>query len=390
MTADLDKQGSFKFVVVQRWIMENIENNVFKYGTKIPSENFLCKKFSISRQTVRNAIDGLEEEGVVTRRHGSGTYVSKMLGDVRNKSIGVLTSYLTEYIFPSTLQGIEEVFTNENYGINIGVTYNKIEAERRFLDRMLESNISGLLIEGTKTALPNPNIGLYREFMRREVLIVFFHNCYQELADACPSVLVDDIGCTKRLTQHLIENGHRKIAGLFKYDDMQGPRRYAGYAQALTEAGIPVDEDIIGWFSEYMEDVFSQPGAQQMLGNITNCSAVVCYNDLVAGSLYHFLGKQGIHVPRDISMVGYDDAFPSPFVRLALTTARHPKKALGAQAAGMLMEMVKNGKDAVQPGIREASCDILLRKSVRNISEDEDGADRADKERAANCYSKLV
>ena len=362
------KHGDFKFVAVQKWIMENIEKNVFKYGTKLPSENFLCKKFSISRQTVRNAIDVLEKEGIVTRRHGSGTYVVKTLEDVRNKTIGVLISYLHEYIFPNILQGIEETCTLENYGISIGVTYNKLEAERRFLERMLESNISGLLIEGTKTSLPNPNIDLYKEFVRREIPIVFMNNYYQELADISPSVLVDDIGCTKRLTKHLIENGHQKIAGVFKFDDLQGLRRYSGYVDALTEAGIPVDEDIIYWFASYSKEALLRADGHPLLDSIGDCSAVVCYNDQVASILYSCFSEQGLHVPKDISMVGFDDSFSSSLARLELTTVKHPKKALGIKAAGLLMDMVKNGKDAVPPGIQIMNADVILRGSVMSIS----------------------
>jgi len=362
------KHGDFKFVAVHKWIMENIEKNVFKYGTKLPSENFLCKKFSISRQTVRNAIDILEKEGIVTRRHGSGTYVAKMLGDVRDKTIGVLTSYLHEYIFPNIFQGIEETLTAENYGISIGVTYNKLEAERRFLERMLDSNVSGLLIEGTKTSLPNPNIDLYREFIRREMPIVFMNNYYRELADVYPSVLVDDIGCTKRLIEYLIENGHRKIAGVFKFDDLQGLRRYAGYAEALTEAGIPIDEDRIHWITSYTGDTLSRFNGGSMLDSIRDCSAVVCYNDQVASMLYSSFCEQGIHVPKDISMVGFDDSFSSPLARLEITTVKHPKKALGTKAAELLMDMVKSGRDAVPPRVQIMKADVLLRGSVRSIS----------------------
>ena len=361
------REGDFKFVAVQKWVLENIEKNVFKYGTKLPSENFLCKKFSISRQTVRNAFEVLEKDGVVIRRHGSGTYVSKKLGDMRNKTIGVLTSYLHEYIFPNILQGIEETLTAENYGISIGVTYNRIEAERRFLERMLDLNISGLLIEGTKTSLPTPNIDLYNEFIRREIPIVFMNNYYQELIDIYPSVLVDDVGCTKRLTKYLIENGHRKIAGVFKFDDLQGLRRYSGYVEALTEAGIPVDEDVIYWITTYTNNVLSQFDNCPLPDSIKNCSAVVCYNDQVTSLLYQYFCEQGIGVPDDISMVGFDDSFSSPLAKLELTTVKHPKKALGAKAAGLLMNMVKHGKDAVAPCIQIMEADVLFRESVVSI-----------------------
>lgn len=98
-----------------------------------------------------------------------------------------------------------------------------------------------LLVEGTKTGLPNPNLGLYRKLISRGVPMVFMHNIYPELSD-CISVLDDNYGGGRQLVEYLYKKGHRSISGIFKNDDLQGLQRYARYADALREFGLPMEE----------------------------------------------------------------------------------------------------------------------------------------------------
>lgn len=363
----MDRNVGFKYVAIRNWILEKIEKHHFKYGDKLPSENLLCHKFSISRQTVRNAIDELEKNGIVKRIKGSGTYVAKTLGEVRNKTVGVLLSYLNEYIFPSILQGIEGVLTAAGYGMDLGMTYNKLEAERRFLERMLEANVSGIIVEGTKTGLPNPNIPMYEELIRREIPLVFMHNYYSELESICPSVLLDDENCVKKLTSYMIEKGHRKIAGFFKYDDMQGQQRYRGYMKALIEAGIPFDEQMIGWFSTCTRDSLFQVDHSPLLENIESCSAIVCYNDQIASKMYTYFKERGIKVPADISMVGFDDSFSNPMSRIQLTTIKHPKSKIGEKTAELVMEMIREGMSVVPAEKYMMDASMVIRNSIKDL-----------------------
>ncbi|MBC5647934.1 GntR family transcriptional regulator [Christensenella tenuis] len=361
------KRGhSFKYIAIRRWILDNIENHVFKYGDKLPSENLLCHKFEISRQTVRNAMDQLADEGIVRRVRGSGTYVAQKLGETRNKTIGVCLSFINEYIFPAILLGIEETLTAKGFGMELGITYNKIEQERRFLERMLKANVSGLIIEGTKTGLPNPNLSIYREFLRREIPVMFIHNYYPELP--CASVVMDDVNCAKKLTKMLIDAGHRDIAGFFKIDDMQGQKRYEGYIGALIEAGIPVRDELIRCFTSNSQDALFEYSHHPLLADVRKCSAIVCYNDQMASKMYSYFKERGIKVPQDVSMVGFDDSFVDPAAILRLTTVRHPKRELGKAAADRLMHMVENGTESIPQEPLIVNANIICRSSIKILN----------------------
>ena len=358
--------SDFKYAGLRNWLLNNIKNNRFKYGDKLPSENALQVKFSLSKQTVRRAVDELEKDGIVKRVHGSGMYVAKQLQEVRNKTIGVLASYVHEYIFPLVLGGMESELTKHGYGMDLGITYNRLEQERSFLERMLISNVSGLIVEGTKSGLPNPNLDLYEEFYRRQIPIVFTHNFYPGLK--YPAVLMDDVGLARRLTQLLIELGHTKIAGLFKFDDLQGQRRYAGYVSTLTQAKIPVNDNYIGWFSTNTYDSIFRDQNMPLLNYIRQCTAVVCYNDQLAVKMYGYFMENGIRVPEDISMVGFDDQFSDYGLGLKLTSAKHPKEELGKKAASLLIEMIQSGIGFAENQKIEMETSIKLCESVRRIT----------------------
>ena len=95
------KQREVKYSILARAIREQIAAGTYKMGDRLPSENELSEEFSFSRQTVRQALGILEREGYLVRRRGSGTYVAKESpGLKKSRTIGVITTYITDYIFP--------------------------------------------------------------------------------------------------------------------------------------------------------------------------------------------------------------------------------------------------------------------------------------------------
>ena len=95
-------------------LRERIESNVFPVGAKLPTEKELSAEFNISRQTVRQAFDLLRQDGLIRSVQGSGSYVNfASLHRQKTGQIAVICTYISEYIFPSILRGIENV-TKEN------------------------------------------------------------------------------------------------------------------------------------------------------------------------------------------------------------------------------------------------------------------------------------
>jgi GntR family transcriptional regulator of arabinose operon len=335
-----------KYQILADAIMEKIKNGYYQPGDKLSSENELSRQLGYSRQTVRQALSVLERNGILSRQRGSGTYInSHVPKPERTHRIGVITTYITDYIFPSITRGIEDELSKNGYQLTLGVTKNRVENEAKILKSFLESNIDGMIVEGTKTAFPNPNIPLYLQLQNEGIPCVFINGYYRDL----PSIYVatNDRDCGYEAAEYLLHgNSEKKLGGIFKSDDMQGHERYAGFAGAIFEHGSDLNDESIIWYTTADKDeIFSQANAAHLLKCLNGCSGVVCYNDQIAYELIEFLLAHSIRVPEDIEVIGFDNSNLSEYSKVKITTFDHPKELLGQQAADKIIHMVENGAE---------------------------------------------
>ena len=352
---------------ISQWIVNSINNGHFKPGDKLPSEHALAEQFDTSRQTVRHATDELVQRGLLARQRGSGTYVcgTAFQEGYTPKRIGVITTYLDDYIFPGIIRGIEDVLTAQGYTISLGITHNRHTDETACLNRILEDNVCGLIVEGTKSSFPSPNLPLFEELRSRGVPMVFLNGYYREFSQC--GVFQDDVSAGKLLTEHLLENGHRKFAAIFKADDLQGLKRFEGMSLALTEAGIPIDDQRILWFTtEDIADLFSGEMDSFVLKRLGDASALLCYNDQIAAAATELLKRNGKTIPADISLVSFDNSPLAADVAYGFTSALYPSAEIGSAAAQLLLRCIRD--NTLREHVRLAP-DICYRSSVRNLSE---------------------
>ena len=190
----------------------------------------------------------MANEGWLYKIHGKGTFVGDRLGEKSNKikTIGVMTTYLNDYIFPSIILGIDEVLSKAGYNMVLGCTDNRHDKERLCLENFVKADVQGIIIEPTKSALPNPNLDVYKQIINKGIPIFFIHGFYQELD--CPYVVVDDVEAGYLATDYLIKLGHKNIGGIFKIDDIQGHYRFKGYQMALSQAKLDLIDLNVLWF----------------------------------------------------------------------------------------------------------------------------------------------
>ncbi len=334
---------SLKYVKLYNWARTLILSGVLKKNEKMPSEHMLQKKFGVSRQTVRTALNRLEEDSLIRRQRGSGTYISYEYGDNTENTahIGLIMSYFADYMFPQIYEGIESVMREKGISIDVAVTKNKLNDESMYLERFLNTDVTGLIVEGTRSSFPNPNMKLYKEFKKRNVPIIFIHNHYSNLKFA--SVEMADERCSHELTRILIENGHRRIGGIFKYDDMQGMERYKGFMECMSENDLKINDECIKWYSTKDFDYqFSRKSLSDFVRKTSECTALLVYNDEIAEKYVEFAEGRGIKIPEDLSIASFDNISLSENARLKLTSAIHPKYELGKRAARNLIYMMEN------------------------------------------------
>lgn len=357
-----------KHRILYEWLRMRIESGEYQTGQQIPTELELAEQFGYSRQTIRQAISTLEKEGLVQRIRGRGTFVCRE-GDESHprtgtKRIGVLTTYLDDYIFPGIINGIEHVLTNGGYLFTLGLTHNKTLLETAALKKLLQAGIDGLILEGTKSALPTPNAGLLQQFRDMGVPVVFINGCYDETNSSY--VMMDDVRSGMLLTELLLANGHTRIGGVFKSDDIQGIKRYEGVICRLQGSDAQLHDENILWYTT--EDVDYYFGGQMdglVLSRLEGTTAVVCYNDEIAAKLIETLRRMGKRVPEEISVVGFDDAPLAAPQFYNLTTVSYPAHEIGEKAAMVLLRAIE------KPGYMEhikIQPSVIERQTVRRLN----------------------
>ena len=339
-----------KYSVIADKLREEIRKGVYAKSGKLPTEYELVTRFDVSRQTVRQAISSLKAEGVVFQVQGSGTFVAKENHTERRSSGGafkeifVICTYISEYIFPSIVRGIESTLNGRGYRIHIAATGNKVDIERKILNDVIKlQECDGIIVEGSKTGFPNPNINLYRQIGEMGIPVVFLHCSYQELPDSVV-VGMDDRQGGRIAAGKLVEAGCRKMLGIFKSDDRQGLLRYAGFSEGILQAGLGLGDLEVRWYTT--EDTIGRgfvvdDGMMELLVR-EKFDGVVCYNDEVATALIRDLTRKGIPVPRIMS---FDNSYllknsPIPFESLG-----HRKEELGIMAAVKIRNMVEGKRE---------------------------------------------
>ena len=329
-----------KYQKVADWLEQKIAEGVYQPGEKLPSEQSLREQFDVSRQTVRRALEILEGKGLTYGRQGSGTFVMDLEAQEQGKSrrIAVVTTYVDNYIFPKIIQGIEQVLSAEGFQVQISFTNNRIQKEEEILESLLEQELRGLIIEASKSALPNPNLPLYQKLLEKGTPILFVNSGYPGLD--CPVAALNDREAGRCAAQYLLKMGHREIGGLLKSDDGQGLRRYQGFLSELRAAGIPTDENRFVWYDTGDTGHFDRM-EQRILERFSGCSAVFCFNDGAAVELIELLKKNGIRVPEGMSIISVDDTDLAVYGDVGLTSVHHPKEKLGKKAAELLLSMIR-------------------------------------------------
>jgi len=323
-----------------------IEAGKYASAASLPTEYDIGRTYQVSRQTVRQALALLVRDGLIEKRQGSGSRIVRRNPQEpeQHATVAVVTTYISDYIFPSILRDVERVLAARNCTPLLFSTYNQVDNERKILSNLLTAPIDGILVEGSKTVLPNPNLDLYQQFLDRGTPLVFIHGAYSNLPQAL-SVLDDNRGGGRQLVEYLHGKGHRDIAGIFKSDDMQGLQRYEGYIAALRDLELPMDDRRVFWYNtEWKERLLNSGAIEEIERALRGCTAVVCYNDEIAARLVGHLFKKGVRIPAEMAVVSFDNSHYSDLSPVKITSLSHGEHNVGRIAAELLLKLMRGEK----------------------------------------------
>ncbi|RWQ78409.1 MAG: LacI family transcriptional regulator [Mesorhizobium sp.] len=254
----------------------------------------------------------------------------------RSNTIIVLVSDIANPFYSEFFAGIEEQARSEGYVVLIGDTASDPQSELTYVAMLMSGKADGL-VSNTGRLLRSLPRGVSGELEYDGPPIVV---CNRDAGEDFPVVRIGNYAAGRRAAEHLIGLGHRsfvQIHGSLEFDDFR--ERLQGFSDAVTEAGLPAPR-LIGGDKRIRS---GREAVDAMVGSPPLPTAIFAHNDEMALGVIHQLGKHGYLVPRDLSVVGFDDLNYASATSPALTTLRIPRREWGAAACRQLLSLVEHG-----------------------------------------------
>lgn len=258
----------------------------------------------------------------------------------KSKNIVVIIPDVSDSFNSGLIKALEHVAHKSGYSILLGDTQGKESLERSFGDMVKSRQADGIISFSHRLPFhvdhENPNI---------EPLPPLVNSCESVPFDGIPRVLIDNIAAAKEATNYLLSLGHKEIAVIT--GDMNTPSsrdRLAGYRQALYESEIELNLGFIKYGSYTVED--GEKLASELIALDDKPSAIFCFSDEIALGCYHSLSKNRLNVPKDMSIIGFDDSKFSRYFSPPLTTIAQPVTEIGIRCMSLLIELIEDKKPA--------------------------------------------
>ncbi len=272
---------------------------------KLPTEAALCRQYGCSRQTIRAALAVLEEKGLILRRQGSGSFVTRSAAK-SSRQIAVLLPDREEYLYPALLRTIRKEAAEAGFTAVCLETGGSWQREREHLTGLLRNPPAGVILEPICDVLGCGSEEPLAQLTGQGVPLVYLNGRYA--APGC-RVQADEMMGTGILMSHLAAKGHKKIAAILRCDNSLGLERFRGCLHGAREWGIDFSPENCLWLSA-QERLRLLEGDNTLLTRFLRqcrpgCTAVVCQNDEIAFRLLRLLGASRTRM----AVVSFDDSY---------------------------------------------------------------------------------
>ena len=264
---------------------------------------------------------------------------NKFASNLRQKkthTIGVIVPKLNSYFMASVIAGMEKITNKNGYGLLINQSQESVKHEVACVSTLYNSRVDGLLVS---LAYDSKNLDHFSNIISKNIPIVFFDRVSE--CFGCMSIVIDNYKAGYEVTSHLIDQGCRRIVHITGnllrnvYSD-----RLRGYTQALADHGIVFDNKRV--IVSNLSGLDATDIVKKILTMKPRPDAIFTTNDNSAVSIMIELGQEGIKIPEDIAVAGFNNDPLSEVIYPRLTTVDYPAREMGELAASSLINKLKN------------------------------------------------
>jgi LacI family transcriptional regulator len=259
--------------------------------------------------------------------------IARSLAVSATRTLAILLPDITNPFFPALVKGVQLCCERRGYTLLLCNTGGAAPQEERYVDVLIGKRVDGLLLIGF---VSGP--GLLTELTGRGIGVVVLDR--EVPLPGVSSVRVDHRAGARAATAHLLELGRRRIAHVTGPADLDvSAHRLQGYRDALAEAGVPFDADLVA------EGDFTAEGGhravERLLAAGTGLGGLFCGNDVTAIGALSALQVHGLSVPGDVAVVGFDDVSAAAYTVPPLTTVGQPTYEIGRMGAELLIDAIE-------------------------------------------------
>jgi len=277
----------------------------------------------------------------------------------RNKDvIGFVVPEIWGEFYTDVINGIDDVASQEGFHLIVASSHSKRNIVESMFNFMQESLVDGVIL-----MIPSMNEQVKEIISNSKTPIVLISG--KNEWGHINTVSIDNFQGTYSMVKFLVEQfGYEKIAVIRGPDgNYDSSERLEGYISAMLELGLKIKNE---WIVPGNFDVRSgEIGCSRLLTMMDKPQVIFCFNDMMALGCYNYIHKVGLLIPDDIGIVGFDHILLSEIIYPPLTTVHVPKKELGSEAMNILLRLIRNKNQKLEPQHLKISTGIVVGGSIK-------------------------
>lgn len=305
----------------------------------------------ISKETTKRILAKAEEMGY---RHNS---FASSLRKQKSHTIGVMVHELNSNFITSVLAGIERVTTEAGYDLIIAHSSESYKKEASNASNLFHKRVDGLI---ASLSFDTKSLDHFQPYFDKGLPVIFFDRV-EENSDT-PKVIIDNYKSGYHATQHLIEQGCRRIALVTaNLNRNVYAQRFRGYKDALFDHKVPFDQNLV--LIKDLSEKCGREAAEEVMKMRPRPDGLFITNDFSAAVCLQTLKEKGVRIPEDIAIVGFNNDAISKIVEPQLSTINYPGIDMGEIAARNLIGHLKGETNLLQTNTIIVKSELIIRGS---------------------------
>ncbi len=316
-------------------------------GTKLPTQEELAERFGVSRSTIVRTLSKLAAEGYIHSQQGSGVYIAESPSRESNiKRISMIVPELRPAVIVAACRGVERRARQLGYQVLLVSSEHSVVREQEAALQHVRSSVEGIVIYPVTRRQQDLENDYLTRWSQRVPIVTIDIGCKEW---RCTRVQFDNYRLCYEMTCSLVRHGHRHIAFMHTAPDRLHSSihdRWKGWKAAMDEANLEIPASYIGWPVPVKDFSLPTPTAadyaaiaESLLCLHPRPDAVIAWNDITAAHLTQTLNNQGVLVPNEMRITGFDcDPLVTRLFRPLFPTSKPDFVRLGELAVDALAD----------------------------------------------------